>query len=171
MKALPRFKKWLYHAPFSIHNNLIMKIILLVIYCASISFTQTDWEKWEKANHSYQLPSKQSARAYNFNGGNASEVLINSFASAYWFFISDVDGDNCPFKPSCSSFLIASVKSTNIVQGTLMFFDRFTRDLNFVNRNKHYPFIEGGRFYDPESLYELDEEKIKYIPPIVTVAE
>ncbi len=108
-------------------------------------------------------------RDYSFKGSKITGTMINSLTSAYWFFISDVDGDNCPFRPTCSSFFAASVKETNLIQGTLMFFDRFTRDLDFVNRNEHYPQVEDGHFYDPIRLYELDTERIKYIPPATTV--
>ncbi len=135
----------------------------------AVSFSQTDWERWGKSDYSYQVQANSLHRNYSLQGNNVTEVFVNSFTSAYWFFISDVDGDNCPFRPTCSSFFVASVKKTNLIQGTLMFFDRFTRDMDFVNRNKHYPQVEDGHFYDPISLYELDTDKIKYIPPAATV--
>jgi hypothetical protein len=51
-----------------------------------------------------------------------------------------------------------------------MFFDRFTRDLNFYRRYEHYPHIMDGHYFDPVTLYTLNPESIKYIPPSITVA-
>ncbi len=127
---------------------------------------KTDWEKWGKADYSYQIPGRaaEGKRNYSLDGENFGGAVLKSFADAYWFFISDVDGDNCSFSPTCSSFLIRAVKRTNIVQGSLMFADRFTRDLN-IFKLYHYPRVKDGHFYDPVSLYTLDEESIKIIPP------
>ena len=126
----------------------------------------TDWQKWGKANFSYQLrgPSAAEQRNYSLREENLGGTILKSFADAYWFFISDVDGDNCSFNPTCSNFFIQAVKRTNILQGTLMFADRFTRDLNLFKLN-HYPRVEDGHFYDPVSLYTLNQNNIKIIPP------
>ncbi len=148
-----------------------MKIIFLFLILTSAAFSQTDWERWGKSNYSYQVKDNYLQRSYSLRGDNVTQVLVNSFTSAYWFFISDVDGNNCPFRPTCSSFFVASVKKTNLIQGTLMFFDRFTRDMDFVNRSYRYPEIQDGHLYDPVSLYELDTTKINYIPPATTVIE
>jgi putative component of membrane protein insertase Oxa1/YidC/SpoIIIJ protein YidD len=86
--------------------------------------------------------------------------MLKTFVNGYWFFISGVDGDNCPFQPSCSSFFVESVKETNLIQGILMFADRFTRDINFYKREEHYPRAGNGRYFDPASLYTLKKEKI-----------
>jgi putative component of membrane protein insertase Oxa1/YidC/SpoIIIJ protein YidD len=96
-------------------------------------------------------------------------MFVSGLTHAYWIFISDVDGDNCAFSPSCSSFFIESVKETNIFQGTVMFADRLTRDTNFINRQFRYPFSKNGRLYDVPSNYKLDAAEIKYIPPFVSV--
>ena len=148
-----------------------MKYILLIYLFISINLlAQTDWERWGKTEIDYKLPQTKSERNYSFAGDNIFEIGAKSLINTYWFFISDVDGDNCPFTPSCSSFFIQSVKEENIIKGTLMFVDRFTRDINFVKRHEHYPRIKGGRYYDPPSLYSLNESKIKYIPPSVILS-
>jgi putative component of membrane protein insertase Oxa1/YidC/SpoIIIJ protein YidD len=127
-------------------------------------FAQSDWVKWDKKNPDYLIKKDFKERDYNFQSDNAGEFLIKSAANVYWFFISEVDGDNCPFHPSCSSFFIDAVKETNIAQGTLMFFDRFTRDLNVFKSGK-YPRTKSGRYFDPAYIYSALEEKIRYIPP------
>ena len=149
-----------------------MKLLLLLVTFFIIpAFSQTDWVKWEKADYSYQIENNSRDRSYSFAstgvGDFAGKVLINT----YWFFISDVDGDNCPFRPSCSSFLVQSIKETNILQGTLMFFDRFTRDTNIFKGHNHYPRVSSGRYYDPPSLYSLNEEKINFKPASEIVSE
>jgi putative component of membrane protein insertase Oxa1/YidC/SpoIIIJ protein YidD len=140
-------------------------IFLILLLCFASVYAQTDWAKWDKSNVSYLRSSEHKKRSYSFSGNNLPETSIKIFTSAYWFFISYVDGDNCPFQPSCSSFLIDAVKETNLIQGTLMFFDRFTRDLNVFNRANKYPRVGISHFYDPVQLYTLSENKIHFSPP------
>jgi putative component of membrane protein insertase Oxa1/YidC/SpoIIIJ protein YidD len=130
----------------------------------TVLFSQTDWEKWGKADISYEMHGGTGKRDYNINGANAGQIVLKTAAVGYWFFISDVDGDNCPFSPTCSSFFLQSVKETNILQGTFMFADRFTRDMDIFGRTSHYPVAKNNHFYDPPTLYTLDKSKIKYIP-------
>ena len=153
-----------------------MKFILIFLLLFSINiFSQvdkyrqyqdkTDWQKWGKADFSYQVKDPvYESRNFSLKGENIGGVILKSFADTYWFFISDVDGDNCSFSPTCSSFFIKAVKKTNILQGTLMFADRFTRDLNLFKID-HYPRVEDGHFFDPVSLYAMDKKIIKIIPP------
>ena len=148
-----------------------MVLKLTIIFCAwmTVLFSQTDWEKWGKADVSYEKHTDTGKRDYNISGDNAGQILLKTAAVGYWLFISDVDGDNCPFSPSCSSFFLQSVKETNIFQGTFMFADRFTRDMDIFGRTSHYPIAKNKHFYDPPTLYTLDKSKIKYIPAGVTV--
>ncbi len=130
---------------------------------------QTEMHKWGKAVISYQAYTPANERSYGIEKGSLSNILVDGFTHAYWILISDVDGDNCPFTPSCSSFFVESVKETNIFQGTLMFADRLTRDTNFFNRQYHYPFSKNGRLYDIPSNYKLNAAEIKYISPLASV--
>ena len=147
----------------------MIKITAFILFSALCVYAQTDWVKWGKADYSYETKQASPQRQYNISGSNIGETALKSLAVGYWFFISDVDGDNCPFTPTCSSFFLQSVKETNIVQGTLMFADRFTRDMDFVDRFAHYPLAKNRHFYDPPSLYTLNTSKIKYIPAGETV--
>ncbi len=142
----------------------MVKLLAYIFFSALSISAQTDWVKWGKADYSYQIKQVSSQRVYSISGNNAGETALKTLAVSYWFFISDVDGDNCPFNPTCSSFFLQSVKETNLVQGTLMFADRFTRDMDFIDRFSHYPIAKNRHFYDPPSLYTLDASKIKYIP-------
>ena len=131
---------------------------------SSLNFSQEDFVKWGKAEISYQKPENYQKRDYSFASDNAGELVTKSFINAYWFFISDVDGDNCPFRPSCSTFLLESVRETNIFQASFMFFDRFTRDMNLFKGNNHYPRVKSKHYYDPAVNYTLNSEKINYLP-------
>jgi len=128
--------------------------VALLIY-SSTAFSQTELVKWEKADFSYRINKSTSDRDYSYNSKNPLDIFLKSVTNAYWFFISDLDGDNCPFHPSCSSFLLDAVAETNIVQGSLMFFDRFTRDASFIGRYDRYPKHKSGKLYDPAYLYDL----------------
>ena len=133
--------------------------------------SQTDWVRWEKSDLTYQLKNNYLERDYDLSIESVSDVIVKPVINAYWFFVSDVDGANCPFQPSCSSFLVQSIKETNVFQGVVMFFDRFTRDTNIFGRHEHYPRYGKNHFYDPVSLYTLEEENINYIPAKTYVNE
>ena len=143
--------------------------VLFLLFPLSL-FSQSDWVKWEKAEFDYRKSTEFRQRDYSYdNDCTASHYLVKTTANVYWYFVSDLDGDNCPFRPSCSAFFVESSKQTNVFQGTLMFFDRFTRDINIYKRHEHYPRLRNGYFHDPASLYTLEESKIIYIPPSVIV--
>lgn len=144
-----------------INKNLVLYLVLLV----NLSIlSQTDWVRWAKSDPSYKIPQEVIVREYDLSIDSPSDIVIKPLINAYWFLISDVDGANCPFHPTCSSFLVASIKETNIFQGTLMFFDRFTRDTNIIGRSEHYPLFGKYHFYDPIDLYTLKVERIEIIP-------
>lgn len=134
-------------------------------------YSQTDWVRWEKSDLTYQFKNNYLERDYDLSIESVSDVIVKPVINAYWFFVSDVDGANCPFQPSCSSFLVQSIKETNVFQGVVMFFDRFTRDTNIFGRHEHYPRFGKNYFYDPVSLYTLEEENINYTPAKTYVNE
>jgi putative component of membrane protein insertase Oxa1/YidC/SpoIIIJ protein YidD len=148
------------------------KYFFLILFLFQFSYYgQTDWVRWEKSNPNYQIKDSFLERDYDLSITSVQDVIVKPLINSYWFFISDVDGANCPFQPSCSSFLVQSIKETNFLQGVVMFFDRFTRDTNIFNRRNHYPFFDKNHFYDPITLYTLDTEKIKIIPVNTIVNE
>jgi putative component of membrane protein insertase Oxa1/YidC/SpoIIIJ protein YidD len=147
-------------------------ILLAFFFSLSISAnSQTDWVRWEKSDGSYQIKDNYLDREYDLSIESGSDIIVKPVINTYWFFISDVDGANCPFQPSCSSFLVQSIRETNPFQGIIMFFDRFTRDMNVFGRLENYPIYGKNHFYDPISLYTLDENKIKIIPASTFINE
>ena len=132
-----------------------MKFVLFILILSSSLFAQTDWQRWQKSEINYTERIDNSERSYSLRADDPFEFLLKTTAVTYWFFISDVDGDNCPFDPSCSSFFLASVKASNLVEGTLMFADRFTRDINVFNRS-NYPVTKSRRLADPPEKYLLE---------------
>ena len=140
----------------------MIRILALWILVSVIINAQTDWERWGPHTVPYEIRKIESIE--NLSKENSSGIgLLDMTKSLYKYLISDHDGDNCPFYPSCSAFLIQSVKETNIFQGLLMFADRFTRDSNFFKYKGQYPLHSSGKFYDPVCNYELDRKKLKLI--------
>lgn len=149
--------------------NSLKSLLSFLILLSSTMHCQPENLKWQKADISYEKQIHFSKRDYSFESENAGEFITKSLANAYWFFISDVDGDNCPFRPSCSSFFLQSTKETNLFQASLMFFDRFTRDMNIAKGHDHYPRVSAGYYYDPPQNYTLNQGRIKYLPPAFIV--
>lgn len=140
-----------------------MNYLLIIIFSYYvIAFSQTEKEKWGKNETSYIQVNDNIKKEYSFSGDTPFEFIINSSVYVYRIIFSNLDGENCPFHPSCSYFLIESVKETNIFQGVLMFMDRFTRDLNFVERNKKYSRHRSGKFNDPVLFYTFSNKNYFY---------
>lgn len=128
-------------------------LIVILIVCSFSAFSQNESFRWEKAEFLYRIDDSNEIRNISFDSDDQFELITKSFVYSYKLLISDVDGDNCPFHPSCSSFLLDAVEETNIFTGTLMFFDRFTRDASFIGRNLRYPVHKSGKLYDPVHFY------------------
>lgn len=137
-----------------------MKLVLVFLFLSQIIFGQTDWYRWEKAETNYEIPLINESN--NHDDSSFGSSVLSGLQKSYSFLISDLDGDNCPFHPTCSAFYIHSIKETNFFQGTLMFADRFTRDSNLFKRKDHYPRYISGKFYDPTHNYFLIQGKVKY---------
>jgi putative component of membrane protein insertase Oxa1/YidC/SpoIIIJ protein YidD len=132
-------------------------------------YSQTDWERWGKADVSYTIEKAEYTEETKVENPGLAAGALSLVREVYAFFISDHDGDNCPFYPSCSNYYVQAVKEAGIIRGTLMFADRFTRDLNMFKRPNQYPTHISGRFYDPPKNHALTEDKIIFIPSETTV--
>lgn len=146
---------------FKVGKALSISIYLFLFSITYNLNAQTDWVKWEAKQVSFELPTHQS-HDYTIDKSNFGMIILSVVRNAYYFFISDLDSDNCPFAPSCSAFFLQSVKETSIFKGTLMFADRFTRDLNFFKGVNHYPLLSSNKFFDSAYNYTLHSEKIKF---------
>lgn len=146
---------------FLIQSNL--KLLIAFFILSGSAYCQIENLKWGKVDFSYEKKSEFRKRDYSFQADNAGQFFKKSLVNTYWFFISDVDGDNCPFRPSCSSFFVDASEETNIFQGSLMFADRLIRDLNPVKAN-HYPKEKSGHYFDPAFNYTLAKTQIIYLP-------
>jgi len=141
-----------------------LKLLYIVLLLTVPVSGQIENLKWKKINISYEKPNEFVQRNYSFESDNVGDFFKKSFMNAYWFFISDVDGDNCSFKPTCSTFFADAIDETNLLQATLMFSDRLMRDTNPIKMNS-YPIDQSGHFYDPTNNYTLNTLKINYMPP------
>jgi len=138
-----------------------MKFIMVLILLTGIVSAQTDWVKWKKTDVEYEIPIHPQ-HSYSIDDSGVGSIILSGLQTSYSFLISDVDGDNCPFYPTCSSFYVRSIKETNIFKGTLMFADRFTRDSNLFKGKTHYPIHSSGRYYDPTYNYYLDQNEVRF---------
>jgi len=139
--------------------KLFKYIFIIIALGAPILLAQTDFVKWSAKTCSYEI-KKGSPVEKNTESVKLDFKLMKAARSAYKTLFSDLDGDNCPFNPSCSQFFIDAVAETNFIKGTLIFVDRFTRDLNYFKGYNNYTKDEMGKYYDPACNYTLDEKKI-----------
>jgi len=120
---------------------------------------QSDWVKWDAKEISYEIHSP-THHDYTIDKSSFGLRILSYARNAYYYFISDVDGDNCPFFPSCSAFFIQSVKESNIFRASLMFTDRFIRDMNLFKNNNRYSLHATKKYIDPINNYLLEEKRI-----------
>ena len=126
---------------------------------------QSKLDHWGKQPVVYVKQEKITAQNYSLIKNSVGETLSNLVILPYHVFISDVDGDRCPFHPTCSAFYMQACRQTNIVQGTLMLFDRLTRDANVIDRSEHYKYDrKTKRLIDPVSNYRLRDSLIVLMP-------
>jgi len=125
------------------------KLLLIFLFLIEINTLNAQQEnhKWQAVSVLYTINHQSETSK------NAEQGFLGLLHRNYKFFISDLDGDNCPFYPSCSGFFVESVKRTNFLQGSLLFIDRFTRDMNFFKSFDQYPIHKSGKFFDPISNY------------------
>ena len=95
----------------------------------------------------FQRPEKTVLHEYGFTGTDAGTLITESFLHLYWITFSDVDGEHCPFSPSCSEYLRITVRESGLIEGMLKFADRFTRDVTPIKTGL-YP-VKHGKLYDP----------------------
>lgn len=127
-----------------------MKLLFLLILTSPFFlYAQSETEKWEKSKYTYEIKPNN----HSHQQGSSESSITSSFVSVYKFFISDLDGDNCAFNPSCSSFFAEAVDEVGIISGVLLFADRLTRDFNPAGRDENYPVRTHGKYSDPVSRY------------------
>lgn len=132
------------------------QLLFIVLFLSASLFAQSDWQRWEKKSVEYQIHQAEHSQIVS----TESPSFLSFMKQGYSFLISDLDGDNCPFYPTCSAFFVQSVNRTNFITGVLMFADRFTRDSNLFKSKTHYPRYINGKLYDPVENYLLIESKI-----------
>lgn len=163
MNIIQRIMASVIISPVPPYRHLRKSYILIFLLCiglAPLTFPQNLQEEevsvWSAKDPVYQSELKPAGKEYNLQFNALSDYLTIPLIYTYWFAISEPDGNKCPFHPSCSSFLMHGIKETGLITGTILFFDRFTRDANVVNRREHYPLITKGKYFDPHYVYLLD---------------
>jgi len=138
-----------------IKNKLPFIILIQIIFHLQLS-AQTDWVRWNKSEN-YFIKNEQiefhyhnfsdSIVSLNTNKLNIAALLVKFYKRT----ISDFDGDNCRFHPSCSEFFAQTNKITNPLISVFLFFDRLTRDTNIFSEGRYK--IINNKFYDPPEDY------------------
>lgn len=124
-----------------------MRNFFLFFLISTSVFAQSDWNRWEKIEVDYRLEKiDKHENKYTMD-------VLGAFHYVYKNIISDLDGDNCPFEPSCSNFFMQAYKKTNLLKASLMFADRFMRDTNVFNRENYKP-NRKGKLFDPIDEYK-----------------
>ncbi len=126
---------------------------LMVFFLLSYPLFSQAWQP-AVVDYTEEMPVRKK---YYEISGNVSEVAFKLLVNGYRLLISEPDGDNCPFTPSCSRFFIESLRQTNVVEAVLLASDRLIRDTSFGNKFRHYHTDKFGKLIDPPSRYlELD---------------
>ncbi|MGK9368574.1 membrane protein insertion efficiency factor YidD [Melioribacter sp. Ez-97] len=136
---------------------MMKRVYLFILILSGSLYAQSEWTKWSAVDINYTRVNINAAQTQTGD-------FLSLLANGYRYFISDLDGDNCPFEPSCSAFFVRSIKTEGIVKGFLMFSDRFVRDINFFKGLEDYPVSENGKYYDPPEIYSLLPNKYQAIP-------
>lgn len=132
------------------------KTILLIVL--SLSLTQLSFaqqkenQRWEKIPIRYSIPIEDFEHNLDLKFNKPSDYVLKPLLKLYRITISDADGANCPFDPSCSHFFLEAVDKTNFLEGLLLFSDRFQRDANVFNRTD-YSLSQKRRLSDPVERY------------------
>lgn len=135
-----------------IKNKFLLAFFLVLLFVFQI-YAQADWVRWEKVNN-YLIENSNCENKWDEPSDLHNEKIFNFadlFLRFYKISISDFDGDNCRFHPSCSEFFVESTKINSLFTSALLFFDRLTRDTNILS-NGSYKIIN-NKFYDPPSDY------------------
>lgn len=138
-------------------------IVIVVLLCSGLSLAQPEHTVWGEQQYSPLRPTLIEERNYSLSDVNLVTAPLKILAMGYWFFISDQDGENCPFNPSCSQFAVESFKEANPLFALMMTSDRLIRDTNIFDRAGHYRYYK-KRLYDPVTNHVLDTEKIRLTP-------
>lgn len=122
-------------------------IVFVWLFCGVIY-----GQSWEavRVDYAEEIPVKKK---YYEIKGDVPEVVFRVLVNGYRLFISEPDGENCPFSPSCSRFFVEALGETNIVEAVLLTSDRLIRDTSFDNKYKHYHIDKHGYLIDPPSRY------------------
>ncbi len=144
-----------------IKNSFLILVVFIIVNFVEL-FAQTDLVKWYRVENylldDYVLQNLISENPDDLN--EESHRFADLIVTVYKNTISDFDGDNCRFNPSCSEFFAEATKLTNPISSVLLFFDRLSRDTNFFS-NEGYKTLN-NRFYDPPSdylVYETEPNK------------
>jgi putative component of membrane protein insertase Oxa1/YidC/SpoIIIJ protein YidD len=145
-------------------NKFLVPFLLIFFIIHIEGAAQVSEEDWKKKVPNYAKQSVVISAEPDFSSDSFLGSVIKSAVNIYGYTISQHDGDNCPFHPTCSAFFIDAVTKKGVIEGTLLFADRFTRDANFYKPSGKYYRLSNGKFYNPVERYLLKSTEFIYAP-------
>lgn len=136
------------------------KLFLILIFSAPLFAQTIEKEKWGAVVPDYTIKF-ENGKSYAVEKTSAASGFLSYLRNGYYFLISEYDGDNCGFYPSCSQFFVSAVKRINIAEGSLLFGSRFMRDMNVFKVFQGYHIHENGKLYDPPKYYSIKYSELK----------
>lgn len=124
---------------------------MLYILGASISYSDSFRGPWD-----VELKGVQNFESYFTHIYQPDKLVLISMVSFYQKAISPIDGNRCPMYPSCSHYMIQSLRKHHTLMATIMTVDRLNRcghDLGYYKTMKL-----GHRLYyydSPDSLSKV----------------
>ncbi|MBK6681834.1 MAG: membrane protein insertion efficiency factor YidD [Ignavibacteriales bacterium] len=129
-----------------------MKLLCVLCVLCGLFNSQSFTQSWEPKPIDYTEEIQAKSKYYKIEG-DIPEAAFKLLVNGYRLFISEPDGENCPFNPSCSRFFVEALGQTNIIEAFLLTSDRLIRDTSFGNKFKHYHIDKYGYLVDPPSRY------------------
>jgi hypothetical protein len=112
-------------------------------------FSQTDAEIRE-FSHQFALPSqKMHYSDYLLSARNEIQVIFSGLFLFYKEFISPQDFNSCNYFPSCSVYMLESVREKGFAAGFLNGLDRLMRCHSMIEPGLYPVSEEMNKYYDP----------------------
>jgi putative component of membrane protein insertase Oxa1/YidC/SpoIIIJ protein YidD len=129
----------------------INKILLLIFFVViQFDIIAQNINNDENLKYIFQKPKpKNNYSKYLKENENEFKIIFSFFYLAYKEFISSQDEDVCNFNPSCSTYMIESIKKKGLITGILNGFDRLTRCNPFIKEDYYPKDINTLKYYDP----------------------
>jgi hypothetical protein len=126
---------------------ILMPIILLCYIGLCYGGDEKEFIPWDYNNQK----GEENVNQNNNDISSPMAFLLMKGITLFQDYISPVDGDRCPMKPTCSAYALYAMKKHGFFIGAMMTADRLIHESDEI---RYAPAIiqgESVRFYDPVS--------------------